>query len=102
MNPKTRLKDYMLREKEEPEKTKQAALDYLKTLPLTNKEWLATIPNEEATEVIMWLINTYALTTGSAKQGITEWLGGKHDSYNNNTDNLHNTDNPGSDWRWQW
>lgn len=79
MNPKTRLKDYMLREKEEPEKTKEAAVDYLKTLPLTNKEWLATIPDEDATEVIMWLINTYALTTKSAKQGITEWLRRTHE-----------------------
>lgn len=91
MDEATRLRDYMLREKEEPEKTKQAALDYLKTLPLTNKEWLATIPDEEAKEVIMRL----------KEEEITEWLGGKHDGNNNNTDNLHNADNPGTDRRWQ-
>jgi hypothetical protein len=79
MDEATRLRDYMLREKEEPEKTKEATIDYLKTLPLTNKEWLATIPNEEATKVIMWLVNTYALTTDSAKQGITEWLRRTHE-----------------------
>ena len=78
MDEATRLRDYMLREKEEPEKTKEATIDYLKTLPLTNKEWLATIPDEEAYEVIKWLIN-YARV-----DDIRNWLRRKHDSNNDN------------------
>ena len=78
MDEATRLRDYMLREKEEPEKTKEAAINYLKTLPLTNKEWLATIPDEEAYEVIKWLIN-YARV-----DDVRNWLRRKHDSNNDN------------------
>ena len=78
MDEATRLRDYMLREKEEPEKTKEAAINYLKTLPLTNKEWLATIPDEEVYEVIKWLIN-YARV-----DDIRNWLRRKHDGNNDN------------------
>ena len=46
-NSGEKLRHYMVREKEEPEKTKEAAINYLKTLPLTNKEWLATLSAED-------------------------------------------------------
>ena len=91
MDAKTRLTDYMYREKEEPEKTKEAALEYLKTLPLTNKEWLATIPTEEAYETLKWLVNTY-----SQVGNIKEWLDERHYNYG---DDLHNIDHPGVDRR---
>lgn len=88
MNAKMKLTDYMYREREEPEKTKEATINYLKTLPLTNKEWLATIPTEEAYETIKWLINTYSFT-GSIK----EWLDERHYS-----DDMSDADSPGGDW----
>ena len=84
------LRDYMLREREEPEKTKEAAINYLKTLPLTNKEWLATISDEEAYEVIKWLIN-YAQT-----DDIRNWLRRKNDSDNNNGNGVPDDHYPGS------
>ena len=90
MDEATRLRDYMLREKEEPEKTKEAALDYLKTLPLPNKEWLATIPTEEAYETLKWLVNTY-----SQVGNIKEWLDEQH-----YRDDMPGPYNPGIDRRW--
>lgn len=77
-NSGEKLRHYMAREKEEPEKTKEAAINYLKTLPLTNKEWLATISEDEVYETMKWLFNTYGPTFESLRKGITEWLKKKH------------------------
>lgn len=74
MTEAERLRDYMFREKEEPEKTKEATINYLKTLPLTNKEWLLTLRSEEVYKMMTWLFNTYGQTEKNLKEGIIRWL----------------------------
>ena len=65
MTEAERLRDYMFREREEPEKTKEATVDYIKTQPHNNKEWLLTLEAEEVYKM---------KTEKNLKEGIIRWL----------------------------
>ena len=48
---------------------------------MTNKEWLATLPDEKAAETILWLVLDHA--TGfidfvDSRLAIIKWLGEEH------------------------
>jgi hypothetical protein len=46
---------------------------------MTNKEWLATIPDEQVYEVMHWLFFEYGLMDINTRLAIIDWLGKGHE-----------------------
>lgn len=45
---------------------------------MTNKEWLATLPDEKAAETILWLAFDHSTWFIDSRLAIIKWLGEEH------------------------
>ena len=45
---------------------------------MTNKEWLATLPDDKAGETILWLVFDHSRWFIDSRLAVIQWLGEEH------------------------